>query len=89
MRVQSGGRREAGSRRARRGRTGAAAHPAVADAFAPTGAHDLYIAVWVRDLAHLYRFLTQDLGGPGVEGAGTVIVGQAVKRPGRPSGPRP
>lgn len=57
--------------------------------FATTGAHDLHIAVWVRDLANLYRFLAQNLGGPGVEGAETVIVGQAVKRPGRPPSPRP
>ena len=67
--------------------TALADHPAVHGAFATTGAYNLHIAVWVRDLGHLYRFITQDLGGLGVEGVETVIVGQAVKRPGRtPSG---
>ncbi|MFG2126138.1 Lrp/AsnC family transcriptional regulator [Streptomyces sp. NPDC048710] len=66
-----------------------AGHPAVHGAFATTGAHNLHVAVWVRDLAHLYRFITEDLGGSGVESAETVIVGQAVKRPGRPASRRP
>jgi DNA-binding Lrp family transcriptional regulator len=65
-----------------------AAHPAVHGAFAITGPSNLHIAVWVRDLGGLYRFLTQDLGGLRVEGAETVIVGQAVKRPGRGPGGR-
>ncbi|MGI5134742.1 MULTISPECIES: hypothetical protein [unclassified Streptomyces] len=38
----------------------------------------------MRDLAHVYRFLAQDLGGPGVEGAGTVIAGQAPQSAARP-----
>ena len=46
------------------------------------GPSNLHIAIWVRDLEHLYRFLTQDLGSLGVDGAETVIVGHAVKRPG-------
>jgi len=68
--------------------TALAGHPAVHGLFATTGANNLHIAVWVRDLAHLYRFLTQDLGGLGVQGAETVIIGNAAKRPGRPAEPR-
>jgi len=60
-----------------------AAHPAVHGAFATTGPANLYAAVWVRDLAELYRFITHDLGGLGVDSVETVIVGQAVKRPGK------
>ncbi|WP_229908846.1 winged helix-turn-helix transcriptional regulator [Streptomyces griseosporeus] len=59
-----------------------AAHPAVHGAFATTGTANLQAAVWMRDLADLYRFLSQDLAGLGVEAAETVIIGQAVKRPG-------
>ncbi|MEU7059227.1 Lrp/AsnC family transcriptional regulator [Streptomyces sp. NPDC046197] len=66
-----------------------ARHPAVHGAFATTGAYNLHTAVWVRDLTDLYRFITRDLGGLGVDGAETVIVGQAVKRPGRTGRPRP
>ncbi|MFE0511268.1 AsnC family transcriptional regulator [Streptomyces sp. NPDC058964] len=62
-----------------------AVHPAVHGAFATTGASNLHVAVWVRDLEHLYRFITRDLGGLGVDGVETVIVGQAVKRPGKPA----
>ncbi|MFF3335205.1 AsnC family transcriptional regulator [Streptomyces sp. NPDC002888] len=58
-------------------------HPAVHGAFATTGAANLQAAVWVRDLDHLYRFITRDLGGLGVDGVETVIIGHAVKRPGR------
>ncbi|MGW5251467.1 AsnC family transcriptional regulator [Streptomyces sp. NPDC004012] len=60
-----------------------AAHPAVHGAFATTGASNLQVAVWLRDLEDLYRFITRDLGALGVDGAETVLVGQAVKRPGR------
>ncbi|MFG2133761.1 AsnC family transcriptional regulator [Streptomyces sp. NPDC048751] len=60
-----------------------ATHPAVHGAFATTGTANLQAAVWVRDLDHLYRFITRDLGGLGVDGVETVIIGQAVKRPGR------
>jgi len=62
-----------------------AAHPAVHGAFATTGPANLYAAVWVRDLADLYRFITQDLGDLGVSAVETVIVGQAVQRPGSPT----
>ncbi|POX43840.1 Lrp/AsnC family transcriptional regulator, partial [Streptomyces sp. Ru72] len=65
-----------------------ARHPAVHGAFATTGASNLHLAIWVRDLEHLYRFITRDVGGPGVDGAETVIVGHAVKRPGRGPGGR-
>ncbi|MET8952980.1 AsnC family transcriptional regulator [Streptomyces sp. NPDC004393] len=60
-----------------------AAHPAVHGAFATTGASNLQVAVWLRDLEDLYRFITRDLGALGVDGTETVLVGQAVKRPGR------
>lgn len=65
-----------------------AAHPAVHGAFATTGTANLQAAVWMRDLQHLYRFLTRDLGALGVDGAETVIIGQAVKRPGKAPGGR-
>jgi DNA-binding Lrp family transcriptional regulator len=63
-----------------------AAHPAVHGAFATSGAANLYAAVWVRDLAALYRFLAEDLGGLGITHAETSIVARAVKRPGGRSG---
>ncbi|MDJ0382434.1 AsnC family transcriptional regulator [Streptomyces sp. G-G2] len=59
-----------------------AAHPAVHGALATTGPFNLYVAVWLQGLESLYQFITQDLGGLGVTSAETVIVGQAVKRPG-------
>lgn len=62
-----------------------AAHPAVHGAFATTGSFNLYAAVWVRDLAALYRFVSDDLGGLGISRMETVIVGQSVKRPGSPT----
>ncbi|MEU0439331.1 AsnC family transcriptional regulator [Streptomyces sp. NPDC006186] len=61
-----------------------AAHPAVHGAFATTGPANLQAAVWMRDLEDLYRFVSRDLAGLGVETVETVIVGQAVKRPGSP-----
>ncbi|KWT57379.1 transcriptional regulator [Streptomyces albus subsp. albus] len=60
-----------------------ARHPAVHGAFATTGAANLHAAVWVRDLAALYRMITQDLAGLGISGVETLLVGHAVKRPGR------
>ncbi|MFI9650440.1 AsnC family transcriptional regulator [Streptomyces sp. NPDC052040] len=60
-----------------------ASHPAVHGAFATTGVSNLHAAVWLRDLEDLYRFITEGLGGLGVDGTETVIVGQAVKRPGK------
>lgn len=62
-----------------------AAHPAVHGAFATTGPFNLHAAVWVRDLAALYRFISDDLSGLGVSRMETVVVGQAVKRPGSPT----
>jgi DNA-binding Lrp family transcriptional regulator len=59
-----------------------AVHPAVHGALATTGEANLHVAVWFRDLAALYGFLTRDLGALGVDAAETVIVGEAVKRPG-------
>ncbi|MEU6366782.1 AsnC family transcriptional regulator [Streptomyces sp. NPDC046931] len=60
-----------------------AAHPAVHGAFATTGVSNLHVAVWLPDLEDLYRFITRDLGGLGVDGTETVLVGRAVKRPGK------
>ncbi|MGP9022329.1 AsnC family transcriptional regulator [Streptomyces sp. BR1] len=62
-----------------------AAHPAVHGAFATTGPFNLHAAVWVRDLAALYRFVSDDLSGLGISRMDTVIVGQSVKRPGSPT----
>jgi DNA-binding Lrp family transcriptional regulator len=59
-----------------------AAHPAVHGALATTGSGNLNIAVWLRDLDHLYRFITHDLAALEVDEVDTVLIGQAVKRPG-------
>ncbi|MFG2627730.1 Lrp/AsnC family transcriptional regulator [Streptomyces sp. NPDC048473] len=64
-----------------------AAHPAVHGAMATAGAANLHLAVWLPDLAALYRFLTQDIGAHGVTAVETVLVGRAVKRPGSHGGP--
>ncbi|TVT45737.1 AsnC family transcriptional regulator [Amycolatopsis rhizosphaerae] len=61
-----------------------ARHPAVHGAFAATGAYNLHVAVWMRDLEELYRFVTADLARLGATAAETVLVGRAVKRPGKP-----
>ncbi|MFC1411602.1 Lrp/AsnC family transcriptional regulator [Streptacidiphilus sp. N1-12] len=68
---------------ARLDRTGRllAAHPAVHGALATTGPGNLNIAVWLRDLDHLYRFITHDLAALDVDLVDTVLVGQALKRP--------
>jgi DNA-binding Lrp family transcriptional regulator len=58
-----------------------AAHPAVHGALATTGPGNLTIAVWLRDLDALYRFITRDLGRHGVGDIDTVLIGRAVKRP--------
>jgi len=60
-----------------------AAHPAVHGALATTGKANLYLAVWLRDADELYRFLTRELSGRSVSSTETVLVGRAVKRPGR------
>ena len=64
-----------------------AAHPAVHGALATTGTSNLDIAVWLRDLDHLYEFITRDVASLGVTSVDTMLVGSAFKRPG--SGPRP
>ncbi|GCD38989.1 AsnC family transcriptional regulator [Streptomyces chrestomyceticus JCM 4735] len=60
-----------------------ARHPAVHGAFATSGTANLHAAVWLPDLTALYRLITEDLTGLGIAGVETVIVGHAVKRPGR------
>jgi DNA-binding Lrp family transcriptional regulator len=59
-----------------------AQHPAVHGALATTGQANLHAAVWLPDLAALYRFVTEDLAGLGIQSVDTVLVGTAVKRPG-------
>jgi DNA-binding Lrp family transcriptional regulator len=59
-----------------------AAHPAVHGALATTGRSNLYVAVWLRDLEHLYEFITRDAAALGADSVETVLVGRAVKRPG-------
>jgi DNA-binding Lrp family transcriptional regulator len=67
-----------------------AGHRAVHGALAVTGQHNLHLAVWLRDLEHLYRFITEDLAEYDISTIDTVLVGHAVKRPGkRPGGGRP
>ena len=58
-----------------------AAHPAVHGAFATTGAANLTVAVWLRNLDHLYQFITHDLADLGVSNVDTVLIGRTVKRP--------
>ncbi|WP_171161777.1 Lrp/AsnC family transcriptional regulator [Streptomyces sp. I05A-00742] len=57
-----------------------AAHPAVHGAFATTGVSNLHLAVWLRGLPELYRFITGEVGVLGVSAVETVLVGRAVKR---------
>ncbi|WP_410812158.1 Lrp/AsnC family transcriptional regulator [Micromonospora sp. 067-2] len=59
-----------------------AAHPAVHGALAVTGPASLHLAVWLRDLDDLYRFLTEELAAYPITGVDTVLVGSAAKRPG-------
>jgi DNA-binding Lrp family transcriptional regulator len=59
-----------------------AEHPAVHGALATTGQANLHAAVWLRDLDALYRFVSEDLAGLGIQSLDTVLVGTAVKRPG-------
>jgi DNA-binding Lrp family transcriptional regulator len=58
-----------------------AAHPAVHGALATTGHTNLTIAVWLRDLEHLYHFITHDLADLGVSNVDTLLIGRNVKRP--------
>jgi DNA-binding Lrp family transcriptional regulator len=60
-----------------------AAHPAVHGAVATTGAHNLYAALWLEDLEHLYEFITGTLAELDVDSVDTALIGHAVKRPGR------
>lgn len=60
-----------------------ARHPAVHGALATTGAFNLHAAVWLQDLEHLYQFVTHDIAALGITEVETVLVGRAVKRPGR------
>ena len=60
-----------------------AAHPAVHGALATTGAHNLYAALWVQDLERLYEFITRTLAELNVDSVDTMLIGHAVKRPGR------
>jgi hypothetical protein len=50
-------------------------------ALATTGPASLTVAVWLRDLDHLYRFITRDLAGLGITGVDTVLIGRSIKRP--------
>lgn len=59
-----------------------AAHPAVHGAFATTGRANLTAVVWLRDLEHLYEFITRDVAALGVDNVDTLLVGRALKRPG-------
>lgn len=59
-----------------------AGHPAVHGAVATTGRANLHAAVWLPDLDALYRFVTEELSGLGIQSVDTVLVGAAVKRPG-------
>ena len=42
---------------------------------------NLLAAVWLRDLDHLYRFITVDLGSAGATSIETILIGESVKRP--------
>lgn len=59
-----------------------AAHHAIHGAFATTGRANLTVAVWLRDLEHLYEFITRDVAALGVDSVDTLLVGRALKRPG-------
>jgi DNA-binding Lrp family transcriptional regulator len=59
-----------------------ARHPAVHGALATAGPSNLHIAVWLRDLAHLYEFTTTTLADLDVEQVETMVIGAAAKRPG-------
>jgi DNA-binding Lrp family transcriptional regulator len=58
-----------------------AGHPAAHGVLATTGTVNLMAAVWLRDLDHLYQFITADLGSAGVASIETVLIGENVKRP--------
>lgn len=60
-----------------------AGHPAVHGVIATTGVANLNVAVWLPGLDDLYDFLTRGLASLDVMAAETILVGEAVKRPGR------
>ena len=59
-----------------------AAHPAVHGAVATTGTGNLFIALWLRDLDDLHRFITKDLAALEVDNIDTILVGREFKRSG-------
>jgi DNA-binding Lrp family transcriptional regulator len=59
-----------------------AAHPAVHGAVATTGTGNLFIALWLRDLDDLHRFITKDLAALEVDNIDTILVGREFKRAG-------
>jgi DNA-binding Lrp family transcriptional regulator len=58
-----------------------ARHPAVHGTMATTGPANLMVAVWLRNLDHLYQFITRDLAQLGVTNVDTMLIGRSVKRP--------
>ena len=59
-----------------------AAHPAVHGAVATTGTGNLFVALWLRDLDDLHRFITKDLAALEVDDIDTILVGREFKRSG-------
>ena len=59
-----------------------AAHPAVHGAVATTGTGNLFIALWLRDLDDLHRFITKDLAALEVDNIDTILGGREFKRSG-------
>ena len=57
-----------------------AARPAVHGALATTGPGNLHIALWLRDLDDLHRFITKDLAALKVDNIDTILVGRGFKR---------
>lgn len=58
-----------------------ASHPAMHGVIVTTRTVNLLAAVWLKDLDHLYRFITVDLGSAGVASIETILIGENVKRP--------
>lgn len=63
--------------------TALAKHPAVHGALAVAGVFSLNVAAWFASLDALYRFTTEVLAELPIEGIEPVVVGHALKRPGR------
>ena len=49
---------------------------------ATTGTGNLFIALWLRDLDDLHRFITKDLAALEVDNIDTILVGREFKRSG-------